>query len=276
MQYGEIVNLGRHKLMCGDATRHEDVAKLFGNDRARILFTSPPYSDLRTYNNANCDVKYLAEFIPACKDFCDVQCVNLGIIRRNHEVQQYWDEYINAAKKCGLKLLCWNVWDKLNPGSIAQQQCMFPIRHEFIFVFGEKPLQPNRIISKHCKGDRRQYATRRQKDGSVKITSRNLQLQEAFKPLESVVVFHPYKKRPTIHPAQMPLSLPKEYIKALTQENDIILDCFGGSGTTLIACEQTGRTCFMMEISPNYCDIIRERYEKLTGIGQLKFFTEDN
>ena len=87
---------------------------------------------------------------------------------------------------------------------------------------------------------------------------------------------HPYKKRPTIHPAQMSLSLPKEYIKALTQENDIILDCFGGSGTTLIACEQTGRTCFMMEISPNYCDIIRERYEKLTGIGQLKFFTEDN
>lgn len=76
-------------------------------------------------------------------------CVNLGLKKKNHEIIPYWNEYISAAHNCGLKLLSWNVWDKINPGSIAQQQYMFPLRHEFIFVFGEAPVRLNRTIPKH-------------------------------------------------------------------------------------------------------------------------------
>ena len=67
-----------------------------------------------------------------------------------------------------------------------------------------------------------------------------------------------------IHPTQKPVELHMRILEDFSKPGDIILDCFGGSGTTLIACEMTGRKCLMMEISPEYCDVIRERYEKLT------------
>jgi DNA modification methylase len=59
--------------------------------------------------------------------------------------------------------------------------------------------------------------------------------------------------------------LPTEYIKSLTKEGDIVVEPFGGSGTTAIACEQLGRKCYMMELDPHYCDVIIARWEKLTG-----------
>ena len=68
----------------------------------------------------------------------------------------------------------------------------------------------------------------------------------------------------------MPLRLAQEYILACTNEGDYVIDCFGGSGTTLIACELTGRKCLMMEISPEYCEIIKKRYEDLTK-GMINF-----
>ena len=66
------------------------------------------------------------------------------------------------------------------------------------------------------------------------------------------------------HPTQKPIALMIWLIKKFTDEGDIVIDLFGGSGSTLIACEQTNRICFMMEISPFYCDLIRKRYEQFT------------
>jgi DNA modification methylase len=62
------------------------------------------------------------------------------------------------------------------------------------------------------------------------------------------------------HPAVFPVKLPEEYIKAMTKENDYVIEPFGGSGTTLIACEKTNRKCRIMELDPIYCDVIRRRY----------------
>jgi DNA modification methylase len=62
------------------------------------------------------------------------------------------------------------------------------------------------------------------------------------------------------HPAVFPVKLPEEYIKAMTKENDYVIEPFGGSGTTLIACEKTNRKCRIMELDPKYCDVIRRRY----------------
>ena len=69
--------------------------------------------------------------------------------------------------------------------------------------------------------------------------------------------------KPRVHPTQKPVELHAHILEDFSQEGDIILDCFGGSGTTLIASEITGRRCLMMEISPDYCDIIINRYESL-------------
>jgi DNA modification methylase len=67
------------------------------------------------------------------------------------------------------------------------------------------------------------------------------------------------------HPATFPVYLPAEYMKAMTNAGESVIDSFGGSGTTLIAAEQLGRRCFMMELDPHYCDVIISRWETFTG-----------
>jgi len=68
-----------------------------------------------------------------------------------------------------------------------------------------------------------------------------------------------------IHPTQKPIELPARAIKNSSKQNDIVLDLFGGLGSTLIACEQTNRQCLMMELDPHYCEVICTRWENLTG-----------
>lgn len=68
-----------------------------------------------------------------------------------------------------------------------------------------------------------------------------------------------------VHPTQKPVGMLGDILKDFTKEGEIVLDCFGGSGSTLIACEQLGRKCRMMELDPHYCDVIIARWEKLTG-----------
>jgi len=68
-----------------------------------------------------------------------------------------------------------------------------------------------------------------------------------------------------VHPTQKPVGMLANILKDFSEENDSILDCFGGSGSTLIACEQLNRKCYMCELDPHYCDVIVDRWEKLTG-----------
>ena len=265
---GQVIPLGNHRLLCGDCTNPDDVSSLLQDNHAKILFTSTPYSDIYSYCGNDLSPAHLAQFIPIVKDFADILCVNLGLKKHNHEIITYWDEYISAAHNAGLKLLSWNVWDKINPGSIAQQQFMFPLRHEFIFVFGKKPVKLNRTIPKHgldfLSGKILKEGKRmRDPDGSMKGQRRsNHQYHEKNKQLETVIVQGAVKSRPVWMQAQMPVQLPEEYIKACTNEGDYVLDTFGGSGTTLIACENLKRKCLIMEISPDSCMTIINRYYK--------------
>ena len=257
--------------MCGDSTNSGDVAKLMQENHAKILFTSPPYADILDYKGGDMKVESLVKFIPVTKSYVDVMAVNLGIKRKDFEIVQFWDKYIAEAKSCGLKLLSWNVWDKTFPGSISQQQAMFPIRHEFIFIFGENPYKLNRTIPKRMAINLQMTSWRRQPDGSMKRGSTNAQNDNPYKQLETVVAIP--SERGSIrsrHPAVMPVKLPVEYIKAMTNEGDFVLEPFAGSGTTLIACEQTNRKCLAMEISEEYCDVIIERYMKKKEKQEMK------
>ena len=168
-----------------------------------------------------------------------------------------------------MKLGSWNVWDKINPGSIAQQQYIFPLRHEFIFVFGENRIELNRTIAKHGQDYLRgavlpKRRSIRERNGLItREHTSNHQPQESCKPLETVIQCGAVKSRPVWGIAQMPIELAEEYIKACTKEGDTVIDPFGGSGTTLIACEKLNRNCFIMEINPETCSTIKKRYEKL-------------
>lgn len=268
---GDIYQLGEHRLMCGDSTKSEDIECLMQDKHARMIFTSPPYSNLRTYEGGkNLDVDNIAQFIGAYKDYCDFECVNLGLKFVDNEVDQFWNRYIDIAHENGMKLLAWNVWDKKMAGSIGMQRHMFPVRHEWIFVFGENPEKTNKTWEKKTKDNKRGLVARRQPDGSLKYSSVG-DTSSKFKCMESVVAVNSYiGSLRKDHPAIFPVELPSEYIQALTDEEDCIIEPFGGSGTTLIACEQLNRKCFCMELEPKYIDVIIDRWEEYTGKKAIK------
>lgn len=270
---GELYQLGNHRLYCGDSTKEEDVKCLLGGDTAKLLFTSPPYSDMREYEGGkDLSVDNLIQFIKVYKPYADVQCVNLGLQFKNKEVFPYWNAYIDLAHDCGMKLLAWNVWDKAEAGSIGMQRHMFPVIHEWIFVFGVEDIETNKIWEKADGSIRAKRTTtkRRQPDGSTRIGTQG-DMSNRFKCMESVLKCSPEKgKIRGEHPATFPVKLPSEYIQALTDEGDNVIEPFGGSGTTLIACEQTNRNCFCMELEPKYVDVIINRWETLTGKKAVK------
>ena len=265
---GDIWQLGKHKLMCGSSTDFENVSKLMDGKKARILFTSPPYSDMREYEGGkDLSVDNIAMFIPAYRNFTDYQCVNLGLQRKDHEIYPYWDRYIEIAKDSGYKLMAWNVWDKLMCGSIGQQSAFFPIRHEWIFVFGTEFYEINKTWEKQeaSINKKQKVQKMRQKDGSTKYTTIG-DTSNKYKQMESVLPLNPESGAiRKLHPATFPVGLPSEYIKAMTDKKDIVIEPFCGSGTTLIACEQLDRICYGMELEPKYVDVIISRWEQFTG-----------
>jgi len=267
---GDIIEIGRHRLMCGDSTNESDVAMLMNGQKAELLFTSPPYSDMRTYTGeSSLDISHIVTFIAAFSCFTEYQVINLGIQRKNHEINQYWDEYISAAKKAGYKFLSWNVWAKQNAGSIGNQSAFFPISHEWMFVFGKKFKDINRTVERKTEITNRRKRCVRQADGSMKPSS--IGKQEELKEMESVFFANSELGRiRSEHPATFPVVLPAEYIKAMTNQKDNVCDPFLGSGTTMVACHQLDRVCYGMEISKQYCQVIVDRMRKLDSTIEIK------
>ena len=255
---GDIYILGEHRVMCGDSTKIEDVEKLMDEKKAELLFTSPPYSDMREYEcGKDLSVNNLVNFIPAFEPFAEYQVINLGIQRKNHEINQYWNEYIAKAKEVGYKFLSWNIWNREHPRSVAQQTSFIPIAHEWLFVFGVERKEIKKTIQ--CKtAGRRNNGSIRQKDGTITHRIYNIDTNKKINSVTTTGVESDGK-----HPAMYPVALPLEYILAMTNEN--VIDPFLGSGSTLIAAEKTGRICYGMELDPKYIDVIVQRYVDYTG-----------
>lgn len=281
---GDVWQCGQHRVCCGDSTSAEDVAKLMDGEESKLLFTSPPYSDMRSYRGGkNLDVVFLANFIPTYAPYANIQAVNLGIQRKDSEIIQYWDAYIERARQAGLKLLCWNVWDKMTAGSIGNQDAVVPIRHEWIFVFGKKPVDINLTWLKKAESIKKAGTTKtkgaRQVNGvDVKEVTTSGATNKAYKKMESVIDIPDQanlesvtKQRPEQgkitkeHPATFPVYLPAEYIVAFTDKGDSVVEPFGGSGTTMIACEQLGRRCYSMELDEHFASVMIDRWEQFTG-----------
>lgn len=252
---------GKHRVMCGDSTKAEDVDKLMDGKKAEILFTSPPYSDMKNYNNdKNLQIDYLVCFINAFSNLVNYLIINLGIQRKENEINQYWDEYIKTAKNNNYKFLSWNAWIKPNASSIGQQTAIFPINMEFIFVFGVTKKEINRTVKTKTGGKRMQNYSK-DKDGNQ--TDKGSHIRNEFTKIPTAIQITQEGKPAGNHPATFPVKLPIEYINAMTNLIDIVCDSFLGSGSTLIACQQTKRICYGMELDPIYIDVILKRYKKL-------------
>lgn len=232
---GDIWILGKHRLMCGDSTEKEAVLQLMKSKEADMILTDPPYNvnyeggtkEKLTIKNDNMEDTLFYNFlIDAFRNTYDsIKCG--GSIYVFHSDTEGMN-FRNAFKTVGFKLAECLVWVK-NKFVMGRQDYQW--RHEPI-LYGWKEGKA------HYFTDSRNQTT----------------VLEFDKPIKNEE-----------HPTMKPIDLLAYIIKNSSKENELILDLFGGSGSTLIAAEQTNRKCYMMELDPKYCDVIIRRWEKLTG-----------
>jgi DNA modification methylase len=224
---GEIYRLGNHRLMCGDSTNREDVAALMGGQRADMVFTDPPYGYEYQSNFRSKSEKF--DVIENDDKILDFFPLLKGIVSGFVMVCTTWkvlNKWLPLFTKY-FELSNMIIWPK-GGGGLGDLERTFATDYEVILcAHNDGKIQQKRI-------------------GSVWDIGRvNVNCYE--------------------HPTQKPIELPARAIIHTTQPGDAVLDLFGGSGSTLLACEQTGRKCFMMELDPHYIDVIIKRWEDYTG-----------
>lgn len=231
MQRGKIITLGRHRFMCGDATNVDDVMKLVDGKTIDLVLTDPPYG-----------TKYIGNynFKEGFGQFSRLRDnpANRYIKMTGNTATETAKKHYDIVKTLSDKLIIWGAQyftDFLPP----KKGWLVWYKHQTLWNHADCELAYTTL--KICTKFYEQTWS-----GACRAGSQTL------------------NPRPCVHPTQKPVELHMKILEDFTKPGDIILDCFGGSGTTLIACEMTGRKCLMMEISPEYCDVIKARYEKLT------------
>lgn len=270
---GDVWALGAHRLICGDATDPAVVAALMQGDTARLCFTSPPYGNQRDYTSggiADWDglMRGVFAHLPMSDD--GQVLVNLGLIHRDNEVIPYWDTWLGWMRTQGWRRFAWYVWDQ-GPGMPGDWAGRFAPSFEFVFHFNRQSRKPNKIVpckhagqESHLRADGSSTAMR-SKDGEVGgWTHKGLPTQETRIPDSVIrVMRHKGKIGQDIdHPAVFPVALPAFVIEAFTDAGDVVFEPFGGSGTTMLAAERTGRVCRTVEIAPEYADVAIKRFQQ--------------
>ena len=270
---GDIWAIGPHRLICGDATDRNVVASLMQGDAARLCFTSPPYGNQRDYTSGGISdwdglMRGVFTHLPMAGD--GQLLVNLGLIHRDNEVIPYWDAWLGWMRQQGWRRFAWYVWDQ-GPGMPGDWQGRLAPSFEFVFHFNRESRKPNKIVpckhagqESHLRADGSSTAMRG-KDGEVGGWTHKGQPTQDTRIPDSVirVMRHKGKIGQDIdHPAVFPVALPEFVIEAYTDAGDIVFEPFGGSGTTMLAAERTGRICRSVEIAPEYVDVAIKRFQQ--------------
>lgn len=235
---GELYQLGEHRLLCGDSTSEEDVYRLMSGELADLVVTDPPYnvdisnSEGLTIENDNMSELEFVEFL-------DAAFANLS-----------------SSLKEGGAFYVWYASRSAVPFRTTLEDNGLEIRQDLIWNKNQLVMGRQDYQWKHepClygwKGGASHYFV----DDRTHTTVLNFD-----KP-----------KHNDLHPTMKPLDLIGYQIKNSSRKGEKVLDLFGGSGSTLMACEQLGRKCFMMEYDPHYVDVIIARWEKMTGRKAVK------
>ena len=243
---GDIYQLGNHRLMCGDSTKLEDVQELMNGNKADMVFTDPPYGVSASGGRSQ------------TKDKLGMKAI-INDELRNNELTQFLSDFISAMQyKEGASIYICYPWATQKEFTEAIQMNGLKIKNCIIWdkkVFGLNGFKGYRpqyeMIYFCCKDDFEWYGDKAQ--SNIWQISREINREEQGN-----------------HPTPKPIELIAKALNNSSKQEDIVLDVFGGSGSTLIACEQLNRNCYMMELDPKYIDVIIKRWEKFTGKKAVK------
>lgn len=269
---GDIWQLGSHRLICGDSTDPAVVAALMTGDQASLCFTSPPYGQQRDYTQGIADWDALMRGVFANLPMAgDGQVlVNLGLIHRDNEFIPYWDGWLAWMRTQGWRRFGWYVWDQ-GPGMPGDWAGRLAPSFEFVFHFNRQSRKPNKIVpckhagqDSHLRADGSSTAMRG-KDGEVGGWTHAGQPTQAYRIPDSVIRVMRHKGkigRDIDHPAVFPVALPEHILLAYSDPGDIVFEPFGGSGTTILAAQRTGRQARAIELAPQYTDVAIKRFQQ--------------
>lgn len=248
----DLWQLGAHLLYCGDSTKEESFKTLLDNELAHCIFSDPPYNvkiqGHVTKNKSHNEFEFASgemskiEFTEFLTKVFELECKYSvdGSIHYQCMDWRHLQEILAAGDKIysELKNIC--VWDKVHPsnGSLYRSQ------HELVLVFknGTAPHRNNIELGKYGR-----YRTNIWKVKGMSVCNPQSKVLRDY------------------HPTVKPVSLIMDALLDCSAPSDIILDCFGGSGSVLIAAEKTQRKARLIEIDPNYCDVILHRWENITN-----------
>ncbi|WP_197338143.1 site-specific DNA-methyltransferase [Ralstonia solanacearum] len=270
---GDVWLLGEHRLICGDATDGTVIAALMAGQQAALCFTSPPYANQRNYTSggiADWDVLMRDVFgnVPMAAD--GQVLVNLGLVHRDSEVVPYWDAWIGWMRMQGWRRFGWYVWDQ-GPGMPGDWMGRLGPSFEFVFHFNREARRPNKTVpckfagkDEHLRPDGTSTSMRG-KDGVRGSWTHEGQVTQDTRIPDSVIRVMRHKGkigRDIDHPAVFPVALPEFVIEAYSDAGDVVFEPFGGSGTTMLAAQRTGRLCRSVEIAPEYVDVAIQRFQQ--------------
>ena len=270
---GDIWLMGEHRLVCGDSTDKSVMASLMDGERATLLFTSPPYANQRSYTTGGIsDWDSLMQGVFGASmtvlDEAAQVLVNLGLVHREGSVIQYWNDWLSWMPAQGWRFFGWYIWDQMAPVPGDWAGRLGP-RHEFIFHFNRKARKPNKTVPckfagkyQHLRGDG-SGGDLRNPDGSIGDWCHAHKPTQEYRVPDSVIPV--MRQRGAIgkdidHPAVFPVALPEFAMQSYTDVGDIVLEPFSGSGTSIIAAEQTGRRMRAVELAPAYVDVAVKRW----------------
>lgn len=275
---GDVWEIGKHRLMCGDSTSAEHVGRLMGREKFRLAFTSPPYSNQRDYEIGNFD--WLALLVGVTGTLFDFASnpsdvvINLGLEHSDGKVHQYWQPWLEHCENIGHPLFGWYVWDQ-GEGYPGDYHGRLARAFEFVFHFSIGHAHANKWIETlytpaDAIREREHHRTgartgSRQKDGSIAKFSAN-KVGQSHKIPDSVIRVDREKARgihTQVHPATFSIAFADFVLRSWGDIGSIVYEPFMGAGTTLVACEQTGRIGRGMEISEKYCAVTLERLSLL-------------